>query len=123
MGYIKGCVSGERVTSLLKNMPLRVTLRVLPCSRINPTDLKLLRILLMTGLTSALIAGCVAVPPRPSLLGSHGMQFEGFETCARNPSISNGESGLNPAGFSVASWNIYKEQLNGWAIDADQLSQ
>lgn len=81
-----------------------------------------LRRLLTTSLVSLFIAGCVAVPPRPSLLGSHDFKYQDLDACAEKPDRGQGLQGLDPTGFSISSWNIYKQQLSGWTDDARELS-
>jgi endonuclease/exonuclease/phosphatase (EEP) superfamily protein YafD len=69
-----------------------------------------------------LLGGCVTAPREPVLLGSHGLSLAASRGCADNPHVVPAPA-LDPDGFSLASWNLYKQQRQGWRDELDALTR
>jgi endonuclease/exonuclease/phosphatase (EEP) superfamily protein YafD len=76
---------------------------------------------LITLCVALILGGCIAASGKPQLVGSHGHALDAAG-CAANPDATTSIA-LAREGFSLASWNIYKQQRAGWAGDLDQLSR
>ena len=64
------------------------------------------------------LSSCVTVPERLEFV-HNGAPLEGCEAALLD--IPEGGKALDPRGFTLATWNIYKGQLSGWREDLDNL--
>lgn len=65
-----------------------------------------------------LLAACVTVPEKVELMHNGAP----LASCESEPAGQVAESAaLDPAGFTLSTWNIYKGQMPGWRGDLDRL--
>lgn len=77
------------------------------------------------------VHGCVSIPDRLTVENRSGNLaslppdswcYSGVEN-SRQSSAPTGNRGFNPSGFTLLSWNIKKENLEGWESDLIRLSE
>lgn len=73
--------------------------------------------------------GCVSIPVSDELIayGERGMVKTADSPCAGRPqassAVSEQRSALDPAGFSLMTWNVYKARAEHWPDDFARLSR
>jgi len=86
----------------------------------------------LTGLALAIaISGCVSIPEQPQIVSqsSHGDISTLSGSCKTSPaqhvtqSIDPSTQALDPAGFSVLNWNVYKGNRETWKADFANFTQ
>ena len=70
-----------------------------------------------------LLNACVSVSPQAQTIDSEGNVLPSTQACTDTASHQVVETSLNINGFSLSSWNIYKQSKAGWQTDLSELSR
>jgi endonuclease/exonuclease/phosphatase (EEP) superfamily protein YafD len=70
-----------------------------------------------------LLNACVSVSPQAQTIDSEGNVVQSTQACTDTASPQVVETSLNTNGFSLSSWNIYKQSKIGWQTDLRELSR
>ncbi|MEH6549676.1 MAG: endonuclease/exonuclease/phosphatase family protein [Pseudomonadales bacterium] len=81
---------------------------------------RILFLMLFPGLL--LLGGCFSAPPQAQLIGSSGQAMVATTACSERLFDPATDKSLPADGFSLASWNIYKQGMIGWQKDLARLS-
>lgn len=89
---------------------------------------RMTRIAALTFVLLASLSGCINVPHSNRILASTGVRSVGMDQAGCTtlwPTVTAGLvriSALNPAGFRLMTWNVYKAQAKGWPADFARLN-
>ena len=67
-------------------------------------------------------SGCFSVSDQEQLLSSSGEIRTDDPYCSEESTLATIEATLNNTGFTLVSWNIYKQNIDGWQTDLLTLS-